>query len=223
MSEPSVARWSLLVAACPCLPRLLASRGPLLRERQAGQGLGSPACRASESRPGRPESAGVRSTSDRVHPPGPRPAPLVATPPMPASRRSRLRSKPLPILPQRRLGGGRKTFAVFKGVLASSGDRGRDDARGQRSGGAPGLTRTSGRSAGVPSRVRRTRHLRRRVLASARHYRVKGRAANDPKRKSKPANSQPQIGHSGGWRCDFCFRPVANIDGCRLLAKRRRS
>src|SRR5471032_803546 len=35
-----------------------------------------------------------------------------------------------------------KASAVFNGLLASSGHRGRDDARGQRSGGELGLTRT---------------------------------------------------------------------------------
>ena len=40
-------------------------------------------------------------------------------------------------------------------VLASTGHRGRVDARGRPPGGAPGLTRTSGQPAGVPSRDRR--------------------------------------------------------------------
>jgi len=44
-----------------------------------------------------------------------------------------------------------KRLPFFKVVLASSGHRGRDDARGHRSGGAPGLTRTSGQPAVVPS------------------------------------------------------------------------
>jgi len=43
----------------------------------------------------------------------------------------------------------------FKGTLASSGHRGRDEARGQPDHRAPGLTRTSPRGANAPSRVRR--------------------------------------------------------------------
>ena len=45
-----------------------------------------------------------------------------------------------------------KLQASFKRTWASTGHRGRVDARGVRSGGAPGLTRTSDRSAGAPSR-----------------------------------------------------------------------
>ena len=63
-----------------------------------------------------------------------------------------------------------KTTRFLKGVWASSGHRGRDDARGRRCHWAPGLTRTSGHGAGVPCRVRRARRLRRRALG--RHLRA---------------------------------------------------
>jgi hypothetical protein len=45
-----------------------------------------------------------------------------------------------------------KLQASFRRTWAPTGHRGRVDARGARSGGAPGLTRTSDRSAGAPSR-----------------------------------------------------------------------
>ena len=60
------------------------------------------------------------------------------------------------------LAGGEKHSPFLNVVLASSGHRGRDDARGHRFGGALGLTRTSDRGAGVPSRDGRARRLRRR-------------------------------------------------------------
>ena len=72
--------------------------------------------------------------------------------------------------------GGEKHSQFLNVVLASSGHRGRDDARGHRSGGATGLSRTSGRGAGVPSRDRRARRLRRCVLGVAlREYAKVGR------------------------------------------------
>ena len=50
------------------------------------------------------------------------------------------------------LGGETNTGHIFFIVrLASTAHRGRVDARGRRSGGAPGLTRTSGQTVGVPS------------------------------------------------------------------------
>ena len=60
------------------------------------------------------------------------------------------------------LAGGEKHSQFLNVVLASSGHRGRVDARGHRFGGAPGLTRTSDRGADVPSRDGRARRLRRR-------------------------------------------------------------
>ena len=64
------------------------------------------------------------------------------------------------------------TFAFGSGTfwgraLASTGHRGRVDARGLRSGRAPGPTRTAGRGAGAPSRDRRPRRLRRRGPGTA--------------------------------------------------------
>ena len=53
--------------------------------------------------------------------------------------------------------GGEKQSPFFKGVLASTGHRGRVDARGLRVSGATGLTRTSDRGAAAPSRVGRWR------------------------------------------------------------------
>jgi len=52
-------------------------------------------------------------------------------------------------------------------LLASTGPRGRVDARGWRGHTPTGLTRTSGLGANAPSRVRRTRRLRRRGLGVA--------------------------------------------------------
>ena len=74
----------------------------------------------------------------------------------------------------------------LKTVLASTGHRGRVDARGPRRHGAPGLTRTSGLAVGAPSRVQRARRLRRRVLAvalrghaTARLHRATGSSQHD--------------------------------------------
>jgi hypothetical protein len=60
----------------------------------------------------------------------------------------------------------RRLRRCFKGCLASTGHRGRVDARGQRAGSATGLTRIADRPANAASRVQRTRHLRRRVLGT---------------------------------------------------------
>ena len=60
------------------------------------------------------------------------------------------------------LAGGEKHAPFFKIVLASTGHRGRVDARGHRSGWAWGLTRTSDRGGGVPSRDGQAWRLQRR-------------------------------------------------------------
>ena len=60
----------------------------------------------------------------------------------------------------------RPRFFVWKVALTSH--RGCVNARGRRSGGAPGLTRTSGQAVGVPSRDGRCGRLRRPCLACAR-------------------------------------------------------
>ena len=65
--------------------------------------------------------------------------------------------------------GGEKHSPFLNVVLASTGLRGRVDARGPRRHCSAGLTRTSGQAAGVPSRVRRARRLRRRVAGRMRY------------------------------------------------------
>ena len=54
---------------------------------------------------------------------------------------------------------GEKVRRLLRGVMASTGHRGRVDARGPHAHLPAGLTRTSGRSAGAPSRDRRARRF----------------------------------------------------------------
>ena len=63
-----------------------------------------------------------------------------------------LRSKPQPTLPRQHLDGWRKTTAIFIRGFGIDGPSRPADARGRPPGRARGLTRTSDRGAGVPSR-----------------------------------------------------------------------
>ena len=93
-----------------------ASRVLASRERQAGQGFRSPACRASESGlDGRIQRVPWLRVAPRARHVGRvQRARLADRRLPPASCRARLRSEPLPTLPRRRVGGLRKTVAVFK-------------------------------------------------------------------------------------------------------------
>ena len=182
-----------------------ASRVPALRERQAGPGLRSPACRASESgldgriqrvpwlrratrarrRAAFNEVIGGPGTSTRVAPG----APAIEAPAHPAAPASQ------PV---------EKTLAFLDRGLASTGLRGRVDARGRRSGRAAGLTRTTGLGAGAPFRDRRPRRLRRLGLESG--------AA----RPCQDHSSSSRLGN--GFKA--CFRPVAD-NACLEFAARK--
>ena len=118
-------------------------------------------------RPGRPNSAGFHLNSSAQRE---RAAPkrLGHMPRVPASRRSPSCTNPRPPCRRHRSGGETNTGHVSSIVrLASTGHRGRVDARGHRSGREPGLTRTSGQRVGVPSRDGRCGRLRRPRLAVA--------------------------------------------------------
>jgi len=114
-------------------------------------------------------------------------------------RSASLRSEPQPTLPRRHCDELREDTVVFKGALASTGHRGRVDARGHRIGEAPGLTRTSNRSAGVPSREGRSR------APSARSW------VCDAKRRAIVRHDKER------WRAgrSFASSPVARLDAGR--------
>jgi len=103
------------VAAVVVFVAVVASRGSALRLRQAGLGLRSPACRASESgldgRIQRVPWLRLASRARRLTAFNGRAWRTGGLPP--ASRRSRLRSEPHPTLPRRRVSGWLKTFAVL--------------------------------------------------------------------------------------------------------------
>ena len=184
--------------------------------RQVGQGLRSPACRASESGLNGADSAcSVASTTTARSPSGRvQPACLADRKLPPASRRSRLRSQPLPTLPRRRLGGWMKTFAGFErgfGIDGPSRPRrcprparwqgagldANDGPRRRRSFSCPtsaapsaprawtGATRRGGKTqAGY-----RSAESRRRWLSGT---------ADDPSATYRPSNSSPKSSRSSG-------------------------
>jgi hypothetical protein len=83
----------------------------------------------------------------------------------------------------------------FEVVLASTGHRGRVDARGRRGHVPAGLTRTTGLGTGAPSRVRRTRRLRRRGLGVALRRDSPGQRA---RRGADVGGRLPAAPHIGG-------------------------
>jgi hypothetical protein len=106
----------------------------------------------------------------------------------------------------------RGNAAVFLWGLASTGHRGRVDARGQRRHTPSGLTRTTGQSADAPSRDRRGRRLRRRQLGAA-----PAASQQHTKRSSRSAIRAPRreasriVGHEKErWRvaCHFASGPA---------------
>ena len=173
-----------------------ASRVLASRERQAGQGFRSPACRASEpGLDGRVQRVPWLRVAPRARHVGRVQATRLADRKLPpASCRARLRSEPLPTLSRRRLSRLRKTFAVLKGALASTGHRGRVDARGLRSGRVPGLTRSGGprcrRSFSRPTNTAPS--APRAWSGAARSHGAIQRTVIDPKRNSAHANSPPR-------------------------------
>ena len=106
-----------------------------------------------------------------------------------------LRAKPLPTLPRQHLGVLREVTAFFRGVLASTGHRGRVDARGQRIGGPLGLTRTAGLPSNAPCRDARRRDASRRAAKRAPKARRPG-----PSREGAPAT-----------RFDVRVKPAARL------------
>ena len=75
--------------------------------------------------------------------------------------------------------------SFFRGFLASSGHRGRDDARGRPTGWAPGLTRTSGQRVGAPSRDRRSTS----PCAVLRNLALRRRRQSSPQRRRRCGSS----------------------------------
>ena len=119
-----------------------------------------------------------------------------------------------------------KSSSLFEVLSASTGHRGRVDARGRHFHIPAGLTRTSGLGADAPSRVRRTRRLRRRGLGvtlrgdevraiGAGRLQLFAQAANGPfADASLPTNSEGRA---------FCIRLATRSVAYLRASSRRRS
>jgi hypothetical protein len=94
--------------------------------------------------------------------------------------------------------GGEKPSPFFCLALASTGHRGRVDARGRPIGGAPGLTRTSDRGAGAPSREGRCRAPSARAWLRDAKRRAIVHHEKERSRSDRSFASGPVPGHCAG-------------------------
>ena len=103
--------------------------------------------------------------------------------------------------------GGEKHSQFFNVVLASTGHRGRVDARGPRRHCSAGLTRTSGQAVGAPSRVRRARRLRRRVAGMCATRPTSQAPAGDPVPVADPSAAPAKPHRRSIGRSDALTQP----------------